>query len=145
MGWEIEPAGLTELLERLQREYTGPAGIPMYVTENGAAFDDVVAADGSVPDADRASFLLAHLDAVAAAREAGADVRGYFYWSLLDNFEWAWGYEKRFGLVRVDYATQTRTLKHSALAYRDAIAAARALVTDSGAALPASVPDASLR
>jgi beta-glucosidase len=145
MGWEIEPAGLTELLGRLQREYAGPAGIPMYVTENGAAFEDAVADDGSVADAERASFLVAHLDAVADAIEAGADVRGYFYWSLLDNFEWAWGYEKRFGLVRVDYATQARTLKDSALAYRDAIAAARALASDSGAALPAALPDASLR
>ncbi len=126
MGWEVEPHGLTELLERVQRDYTGPAGIPMFVTENGAAFDDSVAADGAVPDADRAAFLLAHLDAVSEARWRGCDVRGYFYWSLLDNFEWAWGYEKRFGLVRVDYDTQARTLKDSALAYRDAIAAARA-------------------
>jgi beta-glucosidase len=139
MGWEIEPHGLTELLERVQRDYTGAAGVPLYVTENGAAFDDAVAPDGTVPDADRASFLLAHLDAVAAARDAGVDVRGYFYWSLLDNFEWAWGYEKRFGLVRVDYATQERTLKQSALAYRDAIAAARAATAASSAA------DASLR
>ncbi|MFT4285105.1 MAG: GH1 family beta-glucosidase [Protaetiibacter sp.] len=128
MGWEVEPDGLTELLERLQRDYTGPAGVPMFVTENGAAFDDVVAADGSVPDADRVAFLQAHLDAVSEARWRGVDVRGYFYWSLLDNFEWAWGYEKRFGLVRVDYDTQQRTLKDSALAYRDAIAAARAAV-----------------
>ncbi|AYF96909.1 GH1 family beta-glucosidase [Protaetiibacter intestinalis] len=126
MGWEVEPHGLTELLERVSRDYTGPAGIPVYVTENGAAFDDVVAEDGSVPDADRVAFLQAHLDAVSEARWRGVDVRGYFYWSLLDNFEWAWGYEKRFGLVRVDYDTQQRTLKDSALAYRDAIAAARA-------------------
>jgi beta-glucosidase len=115
----------------------------MYVTENGAAFEDAVADDGSVADAERASFLVAHLDAVADAIEAGADVRGYFYWSLLDNFEWAWGYEKRFGLVRVDYATQARTLKHSALAYRDAIAAARG--ADAGVAPAGPVPDATLR
>ena len=126
MGWEIEPHGLTELLERVQRDYTGPAGVPVFVTENGAAFDDQVAADGSVPDADRVEFLRAHLEAVAEARSRGVDVRGYFYWSLLDNFEWAWGYEKRFGLVRVDYDTQRRTPKDSALAYRELIAGARA-------------------
>ncbi len=126
MGWEIEPHGLVELLERVQRDYTGPAGIPVFVTENGAAFDDVVAPDGSVPDADRVRFLRDHLDAVAEARSRGVDVRGYFYWSLLDNFEWAWGYAKRFGLVRVDYDTQERTLKDSAIAYRELVAAARA-------------------
>ena len=138
MGWEIEPHGLTELLERVARDYTGPAGIPVYVTENGAAFDDEVAPDGAVHDVERVEFLRAHLDAIADARAAGVDVRGYFYWSLLDNFEWAWGYAKRFGLVRVDYATQERTLKDSALAYRELIAAARA-------AAPASVADPSVR
>ncbi len=125
MDWEIEPHGLTELLERVQRDYTGAAGVPLYVTENGAAFDDAVAADGAVHDEERVGYLRAHLDAVHAARAAGVDVRGYFYWSLLDNFEWAWGYAKRFGLVRVDYATQQRTLKDSALAYRTLISEAR--------------------
>ena len=87
-------------------EYTADLGIALYVTENGAAYDDEVAADGAVHDADRVEFLEAHLDAVADAIAAGADVRGYFYWSLLDNFEWAWGYAKRFGIVHVDYDTQ---------------------------------------
>lgn len=126
MGWEVEPHGLTELLERVHRDYSGPAGIPLYVTENGAAFDDEVAADGAVHDAERVAFLESHLDAILDAHEAGVDVRGYFYWSLLDNFEWAWGYHKRFGLVRVDYETQQRTPKDSALAYRDIIARALA-------------------
>lgn len=125
MGWEVEPHGLTELLERVQRDYAGPAGVPLYVTENGAAFDDEVAADGAVHDDERVAFVHAHLDAILDARDRGVDVRGYFYWSLLDNFEWAWGYHKRFGLVRVDYESQERTLKDSALAYRALIAAAR--------------------
>ncbi|WP_167051359.1 GH1 family beta-glucosidase [Salinibacterium sp. ZJ77] len=125
MGWEIQPFGLTELLARVQRDYTGRLGVPLYVTENGAAFDDQVSADGAVHDAHRVSFVLEHLDAVSAAIDAGIDVRGYFYWSLLDNFEWAWGYHKRFGLIRVDYDTLERTLKESALAFRDAIAGVR--------------------
>ncbi|WP_432112244.1 GH1 family beta-glucosidase [Streptomyces sp. YPW6] len=117
MDWEITPAELTQLLVRLERDY----GLPTVVTENGAAFDDTVAPDGSVPDADRTAYLADHIDAVAAARARGADVRGYFAWSLMDNFEWAYGYGKRFGIVRVDYATQTRTLKDSAKWYRDTI------------------------
>ncbi|MCL3862930.1 GH1 family beta-glucosidase [Actinotalea sp. K2] len=117
MDWEVQPDGLRRLLERLHTEYTGPAGVALYVTENGAAFDDVVAPDGSVPDVDRARYLEDHLRAVHAAIGAGADVRGYFAWSLLDNFEWAYGYAKRFGIVRVDYDTQQRTPKLSALRF----------------------------
>ncbi|MFD8063016.1 GH1 family beta-glucosidase [Streptomyces cyaneofuscatus] len=117
MDWEITPTELTDLLVRLENDY----GLPTVITENGAAFDDTVAADGSVPDADRTAYLADHIDAVAAARDRGADVRGYFAWSLMDNFEWAYGYDKRFGIVRVDYATQTRTLKDSAKWYRDTI------------------------
>ncbi|MEV3894173.1 GH1 family beta-glucosidase [Streptomyces anulatus] len=117
MDWEITPAELTDLLVRLQRDY----GVPTVITENGAAFDDTVAADGSVPDADRTAYLADHIDAVVAARARGADVRGYFAWSLMDNFEWAYGYDKRFGIVRVDYDTQVRTLKDSAKWYRDTI------------------------
>lgn len=119
MGWEIEPAGLTSLLERVAREYTA---LPLYVTENGAAFDDVVGPDGGIEDRERAQYLRDHLAAVAAAIEAGVDVRGYFYWSLVDNFEWAWGYAKRFGIVHVDYETQRRTPKRSAREYQRIIA-----------------------
>ncbi len=123
MGWEIQPHGLRELLRRVDREYTGPAEVELWVTENGAAFDDTVAEDGSVPDVGRTAFLDAHLNAVLDAVEDGVPVRGYFYWSLMDNFEWAWGYAKRFGLVRVDYETQQRTVKQSGHRYAEVIAA----------------------
>jgi beta-glucosidase len=89
------------------------------VTENGAAFDDPPSASGILEDPLRVAYLRDHLRALRAALEAGVDVRGYFVWSLLDNFEWAQGYTKRFGLVHVDYATQRRTLKRSALVYRE--------------------------
>jgi beta-glucosidase len=114
MGWSIDPRGLTELLLRVARERPG---LDVMVTENGAAFPDVVGPDGRVADADRVEYLRAHLAAVHAAIEAGAPVVGYFVWSLLDNFEWAWGYEKRFGVVHVDYATLVRTPKDSAWFY----------------------------
>ncbi len=122
MHWEVQPEKLTELLQRVSAEYAEPAGTALYVTENGAAFDDVFE-DGHVHDAERVDFLRGHLEAIADAADAGVDVRGYFYWSLLDNFEWAWGYEKRFGIVHVDYDTQVRTLKDSAREYRRVIAA----------------------
>ncbi|MFP7761983.1 GH1 family beta-glucosidase [Marisediminicola sp. LYQ134] len=118
MGWEVQPEGLTRLLKRIDTDYARPAGVSLYVTENGAAYDDELTDDGRVHDAERVTFLRSHLDAVLDAIDDGIDVKGYFYWSLMDNFEWAWGYEKRFGLVRVDYDTQERTLKDSALAYR---------------------------
>ncbi|TFD31537.1 GH1 family beta-glucosidase [Cryobacterium cryoconiti] len=121
MEWEVQPDGLRELLVRVNTEYAAPAGTSLYVTENGAAFDDVVAADGSVPDARRTEFLTDHLGAVLDAIDEGVEVRGYFYWSLMDNYEWAWGYDKRFGIVRVDYATQERTVKDSGRAYADII------------------------
>ena len=124
MGWEINPDGLRHLLVRLGREY--PSLPPLYVTENGSAWDDVVEPDGSINDVDREQYLLDHVDAVARAITEGADVRGYFVWSLLDNFEWAWGYDKRFGIVRVDYDTQHRTIKRSGHAFRALIAAQRA-------------------
>ncbi|MBZ2196286.1 GH1 family beta-glucosidase [Occultella gossypii] len=119
MGWNIDPDGLVELLLRLHREY--PA-TPLMITENGAAFDDEVGPDGAVHDDDRVAYLHGHIDAVARAIDAGADVRGYFVWSLFDNFEWAFGYERRFGIVRVDYDTQVRTPKDSARWYADLIA-----------------------
>ena len=121
MNWEVQPEGLTRLLVRLQKEYTGST-VKLSVTENGAAYDDVVAEDGAVHDVDRTEFLRLHLDAVLDAIEQGVDVHGYFYWSLMDNYEWAWGYHKRFGIVRVDYDTLERTLKDSSIEYRSIIA-----------------------
>ncbi|MEV1128295.1 GH1 family beta-glucosidase [Agromyces sp. NPDC049794] len=121
MGWEVEPDGLRELLGRVHREYSGPAGVRLFVTENGAAYDDEVSADGVVHDAERTAFLLAHLSSILDAIDEGTPVHGYFYWSILDNFEWAWGYDKRFGLVRVDYDTQERTVKDSGRAYQRVI------------------------
>lgn len=118
MGWEIVPERFTELLVRLGRDYPG---VPMVITENGSAFADVPDADGFVEDTERTDYFRRHIAAVAAAREQGADIRGYFAWSLMDNFEWSYGYDKRFGIVRVDYETQRRTPKRSALWYRDTI------------------------
>lgn len=122
-NWEIQPEGLTRLLRRLSDEYTAERGVTLYVTENGAAFDDVVAEDGVVHDEGRVEYVRAHLAAVLGAVDAGVDVRGYFYWSLMDNFEWAWGYDKRFGIVHVDYDTQQRTVKDSGREYARIIAA----------------------
>ncbi|HCT79259.1 MAG TPA: beta-glucosidase [Micromonosporaceae bacterium] len=117
MGWPIEPWGLTELLERLHRDYPG---IPLIITENGAAFDDVHI-KGNVADQDRISFLEGHLQACHDAISRGVDLRGYLVWSLLDNFEWAEGYRKRFGIVHVDFDTQARTPKDSARWYAKVI------------------------
>ncbi|GAB1693213.1 GH1 family beta-glucosidase [Krasilnikovia sp. M28-CT-15] len=118
MDWPITPERFTQLLVRLHQDYPGLA---MVVTENGAAFRDEADADGFVRDDGRTAYLAEHIAAVAQARAQGADVRGYFAWSLMDNFEWAYGYAQRFGIVHVDYATQKRTPKQSALWYRDAI------------------------
>ena len=123
MGWEIYPRGLTELLLTLQREYRLP---PVYVTENGGAFPDPVQPDGRVHDADRRHYLQTHIAAVADAMDRGVPMAGYMVWSLMDNFEWASGYAKRFGIVHVDYTTLARTPKASALWYRDFLAACRA-------------------
>ena len=120
MGWSVEPAALTELLQRVHRDYPE---VPLMITENGAAYDDVVGDDGAVHDVDRIDYVRGHLGAVRDAIEAGVDVRGYFLWSLMDNFEWAFGYSKRFGIVRVDYPTGERLPKDSARWYRDVIAA----------------------
>ena len=115
MDWNIDPAGFTDLLVRLHERY--PA-VPLMITENGAAFPDSVAADGAVHDADRIAYLDAHLRAVRDAMDRGVDVRAYFLWSLMDNFEWGFGYSKRFGLFRVDYDTLERTWKDSARWYQ---------------------------
>jgi len=114
MGWEVYPEGLTELLVRLHDDYPVPA---LYVTENGSAFKDKVV-DGRVADPQRRDYIARHIAAVADAIRQGVRMKGYMVWSLLDNFEWASGYEKRFGLIHVDYATQQRTLKDSAIWYR---------------------------
>jgi len=124
MGWEVNPQGLRTLLVRLGREY--PTLPPLYITENGASYDDEVDDDGLVRDSDRESYIVAHIDAVREAITDGADVRGYFVWSFLDNFEWAWGYEKRFGIVRVDYRTQQRIVKESGHTFARLIATATA-------------------
>jgi beta-glucosidase len=99
----------------------GYGDVALIVTENGAAYDDRVV-DGAVHDTERIEFLRGHLAACHEALRAGVDLRGFFVWSLLDNFEWSYGYSQRFGLVHVDYATQARTLKDSAYWYRDVIA-----------------------
>ena len=103
------------MLLTLHREYTLP---PVYITENGGAFKDPVV-DGRIHDADRIDYLRTHIAAVAEAMRQGVPMAGYMAWSLMDNFEWASGYAKRFGIVHVDYATQKRTLKDSARWYRD--------------------------
>jgi beta-glucosidase len=120
MGWPVEPAGLTRLLAWLRDTY--PSLPPIYITENGRACDDVVSSEGLVDDPDRVRYLDSHLRAVGDAMAAGVDVRGYYCWSLMDNFEWAEGYSKRFGLVYVDYATQKRTPKSSFSWFRSLIA-----------------------
>ncbi|MDL2357230.1 MAG: GH1 family beta-glucosidase [Pseudomonadota bacterium] len=125
MGWEVYPRGLTELLLKLHREYPLP---PVYITENGMASADRIEA-GAVSDAARIDYVRTHLSALAEAIAQGVDVRGYFLWSLLDNFEWNSGYAKRFGIVYVDYATQQRTPKASARWYRDFIAQRRGAPT----------------
>jgi beta-glucosidase len=126
MGWEIYPQGLTELLVRLQRDYAVP---PIYITENGGAFPDRLS-DGRVHDTDRISYLADHIAAVGDAMQQGVPVVGYMVWSLMDNFEWASGYEKRFGIVHVDYQTLKRTLKDSALWYQRFLQAQRGQVAE---------------
>ncbi|MEU4381659.1 GH1 family beta-glucosidase [Micromonospora echinofusca] len=117
MNWEIDAPGLVETLRRVHEEYTD---LPLYVTENGSAFVDEVV-DGRVDDVDRLAYFDAHLRAAHEAIEAGVPLRGYFAWSLMDNFEWAWGYTKRFGMVHVDYDTQVRIPKSSARWYAEVI------------------------
>jgi beta-glucosidase len=119
MGWEVHAPAFERLLLRLHRDYKMP---PLYITENGAAFQDELGVDGRIHDVRRMHYLESHLRAVGNAIAQGVAVRGYFVWSLLDNFEWAWGYGKRFGIVYVDYTTQQRTLKDSAKWYAQTIA-----------------------
>jgi beta-glucosidase len=111
MRWAVDASGLYDLLMRVHREHPG---LPMMVTENGAAYDDYISPEGTINDPERIAYLRGHLSAVHRALGDGADVRGYFLWSLLDNFEWAYGYSKRFGAVYVDFGTQRRIPKQSA-------------------------------
>ncbi|WP_438864704.1 GH1 family beta-glucosidase [Neptunicella sp.] len=115
MGWEVYPQGLTDILVSLHQRYQLP---PVYITENGAAMADKLE-NGQVNDVDRVAYFDSHLNAVNQAIEQGVNIQGYFAWSLMDNFEWAEGYEKRFGIVYVDYVSQQRTIKASGLAYKD--------------------------
>jgi beta-glucosidase len=127
-GWEVFAPALTEILGWVKDRYGNP---PIYVTENGAAFFDPPTVDGErLADPLRVEYLRQHLAAVHAALERGVDVRGYFVWSLLDNFEWSLGYSKRFGIVHVDFETQKRTLKDSALFYAKVIASGGHAVTE---------------
>jgi beta-glucosidase len=118
MGWPIDASGLYDLLVQLHQQ---APDLPLYVTENGMAAEDYVDPEGGVDDVERIAYLREHLDAAARAIEAGVDLRGYFCWSFLDNFEWAEGYQKRFGLVYVDYGTQRRIPKASAAFYAQVI------------------------
>lgn len=114
MNWEVHPQAFEEILLRISKEYSPKA---IYITENGSAWNDEVVNDEIIDD-ERIDYLARHLDAMKSARSQGAPILGYFAWSFLDNFEWAYGYEKRFGLIYVDYKTQIRTPKKSAFYYR---------------------------
>ncbi|MBT9594406.1 MAG: beta-glucosidase [Vitreoscilla sp.] len=109
-GWPVSPEGMVDLLLRIQRDW---APREVYLTENGSTYDDLVGPDGSIVDSERRSYLARHLQAARRALDQGVPLKGYFAWSLLDNFEWAEGYLRRFGLTYVDYASQRRTLKAS--------------------------------
>lgn len=120
MGWEVYPDGLRQVLMRLHQEYQPPS---LYITENGSAFEDPEPVNGVVEDPRRTAYLKAHLKAVEAAIDAGVPVKGYFTWSLMDNFEWAFGYSQRFGIIHVSYQTQERTWKRTAHEYKRIIQA----------------------
>lgn len=120
MGWEICPESLYELLIRIKEEYTK---LPLYITENGAAFDDEVTLDNKIHDIDRINFIKVHLQAIQRFIGEGGNLKGYYLWSFMDNFEWAYGYSKRFGMVYVDYVTQERIMKDSAIWYKKVIKA----------------------
>lgn len=120
MDWEVYPKGLYDTLGRVHFDYNFPA---IYITENGAAFPDTVGSDGCINDPNRVEYLKSHLDMVHKAIGIGVPVKGYFAWSMMDNFEWGFGYSKRFGIVHVDYQTQKRTIKDSGHWYGRAIKA----------------------
>ena len=137
MGWLIDPDGLYELLIRLSKD---APGLPLYITENGCAAEDYVNPDGDINDAERVDYIHGHLDAVLRAIDDGVDVAGYFHWSLLDNFEWAWGYRRRFGLYYVDYGTQRRLPKRSASFYASVIRSGELPALDPLGGEPALAP-----
>ena len=118
MGWENSPESLYDLLSRIKGEYTR---LPLYITENGAAYDDVVTEDNKVHDIERINFIKAHLEVMQKFIKDGGNLKGYYLWSLMDNFEWTYGYSKRFGIVYVDYNTQERIMKDSAIWYKNFI------------------------
>ena len=127
LGWEIYPRGLADTLEWVQSRY---GNLPLYITENGAAFDDVPQPNGSVNDVERVQYIKEHLQAAGQTLRAGVNLRGYYVWSLFDNFEWQHGYSKRFGIVRVDYPTQRRIPKASARFYSQVIRTSAANLED---------------
>jgi beta-glucosidase len=120
MGWLVDPSGLHQILVEVSEQ---APGLPLYVTENGRAAEDYVNPEGAVDDLERVRYLHAHLEAAARAIKDGANLAGYFVWSLLDNFEWGWGYQKRFGIVFVDFGTQRRIPKSSAHFYSGVVRA----------------------
>jgi beta-glucosidase len=120
MGWIVEPEGLYDTLRLLDRE---APRLPVYITENGCAADDYVSPEGEVNDLERIAYLEGHLEAAWRAIQDGVNLRGYFLWSLMDNFEWARGYQRRFGAYFVDFGTQRRMPKRSAGFYSDVVAA----------------------
>ncbi len=120
MGWLVDADGLYEILQEVSKQ---APGLPLYITENGRAAEDYVNPQGEVDDIERVRYLHVHLEAAARAIKDGVSLAGYFVWSLLDNFEWAWGYQKRFGIIYVDFGTQRRILKSSARFYSDVVRA----------------------
>ena len=129
MGWEVCPQGLTNVLLRVHRDY---APKKLYVTENGAAYPDTLTPEGEVHDLERTDYLRRHFVAAREAIAAGAPVRGYFVWSLLDNFEWSYGYTQRFGVLYTDYPTQRRIVKDSGRFLADVAATNGANLADEG-------------
>ncbi|WP_026691335.1 GH1 family beta-glucosidase [Alteribacter aurantiacus] len=119
MGWDVSPQEFKELIYRLRMEYTK---LPIFITENGSAYDDVLEEDGSVHDKERTAYMEKHIQAVCELENEGMNIAGYYLWSLLDNFEWAFGYEKRFGIFYVDFNTQQRYWKDSAKRYKEIVA-----------------------
>jgi len=120
MGWLVDPSGLHQILVDISKQ---APGLPLYITENGRAAEDYVNPQGEVNDVERVRYLHTHLEAAARAIKDGANLAGYFVWSLMDNFEWGWGYQKRFGIVFVDFGTQRRIPKASAAFYSNVVRA----------------------